>query len=245
MSPSISTPGQHLSEIIASAIGFELVSLAHGGMSNCGICIQIDTAIAQRADFVLVNTTQCERMEIRLGPEHIRSHPFRTSDMLYSDPAALSTVTLPNGSNAGMISQSMRSLIDGSGLQSYPEKKAALTEYLNEIYDDGWKHQVDTWCMYAMLHKLHLSGIPYLLVLDGLGVINHCPFIGDNTTLTIASIFYDSVMAAAAIAPGFRDPGYHTLPEAQQHAAAHILTYMRANPRIFSSLGLDRLASRP
>ena len=99
--------------------------------------------------------------------------------------------------------------------------------------------------VYAMLHKLHLSKIPYLVVLDFLGVLLECPFIGVNSTLTIANDFAGPAFIESAKVSDFRDPGYHTLPEAQQQAADHILKYIEANPRIFSSLGPDRSASQP
>jgi len=241
MSPSVKTPGLHLSQIVAGVLNFELVPLAAGGMSNGGICIQIDTAIQNGADFVLINTTGPDRLVLP-----IKYHPgweFSTADILYNDPKAVSSTVPFNGSSPSLISQSIRSMIDHTVLDDYPEKRKAVIEYFNELWSETWCTQQDRWCLYAMLHKLHLSGIPYLVVLDAINVASSCPFI--EQSILNYSEFMVTVNNAKLLLHDFQDPGYHTLPEAQQYAADQILEHIRANPRIFSSLGPDRSASQP
>lgn len=247
LSPSVETPGQHMAEIVADRLGYEMVPLSRGAMSNGGICIQIDTAIDLKADFILVNTTNHDRIEIAIA--HANGHQFRTSDILYGDQSSSdqsSSSLLPfNGSSPNLLINNIGSLIDRPILNDYPEKRKAVLGYFNEIYMSEWKLRVDRWCMYAMLHKLHLSKIPYLVVLDFLGVVHECSFIDVNSTLTIASDFVVPACIERAKVSDFRDPGYHTLPEAQQQAADHILKYLAANPRIFSSRGPGHSTSQP
>lgn len=240
LSPSVETPGLHMAEIVAERLHFELVPLSQGGMSNGGICIQIDTAIDHLADFILINTTETDRMELPIG-QHVGSK-FTTADIKYIKGQYQSSLVPFNGSSPTLISNSLNSLLSGKGLDDHPEKIKAIEEYFRHLFSPEWHRQIDQWCMYSVLHKLHLSGIPYLLVLDTLDIPSFCPFI-ENVTLDYNS-FTLNMLKAASI-PGFCDPGYHTLPEAQQQAADHILKYIEANPRIFSSLLPDHSTSPP
>ena len=64
MSPTTNHPETHFSEIFAKKTGFDLISYAHPGMSNGGIAVQLDTAIKNKADFILFGSTSFDRIEI-------------------------------------------------------------------------------------------------------------------------------------------------------------------------------------
>ena len=63
-SPSPLSPGHHYSEIIADRLGAKLVPLSRGGCSNAAICLQIEFAIEQQVDFVIITTAEPDRIEI-------------------------------------------------------------------------------------------------------------------------------------------------------------------------------------
>ena len=57
-------PGTHYSELLANRLGWELHNYARRGCSNGGIRLQIQEAIRQSADFVIVVPTGWDRIEI-------------------------------------------------------------------------------------------------------------------------------------------------------------------------------------
>lgn len=243
MAASLSTPGQHMTEIVAQSLQYELVPLARGGMSNGGICIQIETAIANNADFVLINTTSPDRVEISTAAETGRYH-FTTADINYSGDQYISINYPFNGTRPRLTVDSLTSLFDPNNKSISVEKSHALAEYFREIYNADWKRQVDHWCLYASLHRLHQSGIPYVLILDSLRVADNIPWL---TSILPFETFGDQAFADRAEfnrnnQDQFQDPGYHTMQH-NQAAAAEVLIYYIS--RTFSSLLPDHSASPP
>ena len=55
MSSSPETPGAHFSEIISKSIGYDLYNISRGGMSNGGICAQLEFALKFRPEFIIYN----------------------------------------------------------------------------------------------------------------------------------------------------------------------------------------------
>jgi hypothetical protein len=60
----LAAPGSSFGEKLAKKVDFDLISLARGGCSNFTISLQVDKAIELRADYVVVGTDTCDRIEI-------------------------------------------------------------------------------------------------------------------------------------------------------------------------------------
>jgi hypothetical protein len=56
--------GKHFSELLSP---HEVINLARGGMSNIGICFQLEQAARLTPDVVVIGTTDSERIEIPSG----------------------------------------------------------------------------------------------------------------------------------------------------------------------------------
>lgn len=54
-------PGEHFSEVLIDTYGYEVLNLARGGMSNVGICFQLEQAIKLNPHMILYNTTDANR----------------------------------------------------------------------------------------------------------------------------------------------------------------------------------------
>lgn len=217
MSPSIKYPGTHFSEIMAERLGYELISYSRAGMSNGGIAIQIDTAIEEKPDLILVGTTYSDRIEFPVNVPK-PTEKFRIDDILYHQTH--------DSKNAHLISTNLYEIISNDCENTFekciePDKKEkAIKNWFRYLYHPDWKKQVDRWMMYAILHKLHLSGIPNLLCVDRLNVVYSCPWLLDSFTDDLKTFLVSDV-------PTNLDPGYHTTLEEQQLAAEYILKHMR------------------
>ena len=92
MTPAWEAPDLHFSEILSKKINYDLKTYARGGMSNGGICIQIESAIKKQADLIILNTTMADRLEIPIIPgEGIPDTAINIDHILYNHPQSLSS----------------------------------------------------------------------------------------------------------------------------------------------------------
>jgi hypothetical protein len=228
LTPSANYPETHFTEIISKRIGYELKVLAHGGMSNNGICLQIESAIKNNASFVIVSPTYYDRMEI---PIKHKSTYYDASDLFYS---CGTYCNYDNSSDKALISDSIISLVTAEmplfkSIKNIDEKLQAVREYFNDLYDPVWKEQQDNWSLYAALHKLHESNIPYLMILDRLSVAKKFNWLTEKTNTLplyeIVSLVHSCIAQSKKMNVNV-DPGYHTLPEDQVIIAEKLLSHL-------------------
>lgn len=230
-SASVLTPGKHYSEIIADRLGYELVSLARGGMSNLGICLQIEYAIKHQFDFVIVSFTDSSRIEIPFNPigyNFVNDDDVYTVDhrkfgtyirrefdaskglenVVYDHKNYLSS-TYPFFNKSPTIrSDNVGSLMWGEYYPVPKEQKIAMQYYLTELFDLNWKAQVDQWCLKSCMRDLVDSGIPFVYA-NGGGLWLNEQWLPAAVTIDWPSFTY------ALQDPTFTDPGYHTDEQAQ------------------------------
>lgn len=232
MTPVVNPAGSHFAERLSKTFNSELYYYSRGGMSNAGIGIQVEDAIQLQPDLILLDTTFVDRVEFNIADK--QGHDFHTTDIVYAHTEAVASQHPWFNKNSTMIVDNLNSLLALPGsperwnnlykdIPNINEKITALKQYVTYLYDPKWKRQLDLWCMYAVLHKLERSGIPYLIVLDALGVRNF-EWITERTYIApkISQYYTD---------PNFwktdKDPGYHTPPEVQENICQEILKHLR------------------
>ena len=225
-SPSPLSPGDHYSEIIADRLGAELVPLSRGGCSNAAICLQIEFAIEQQVDFVIITTTEPDRIEIpdKKSLPVYNSYYQKEKSLLnikYNKRKSLSTQFL--NSNGDIISENINSLMS---LPEYQSKVPALTYYMDELYDSGWKKQIDLWCLDSVLHRLKHTQIPFTIFLDQIGYISeYGSWLESEHTQCWFSNTGDYYLRDLT-GP---DPGFHTGPGPQIEMADALTPLLRAH----------------
>ena len=203
----------HFSELIAEELGYDLITYARGGMSNGGIALQIEQAILDKPDLILFGTTVIDRIELSMIAEEETHHGFVTTCANVSDlsyfPRIFNQHTSPT-----LISDNLMSLLNNNIKEKYPnvsnpkEKDNAIKQWFMHMYSPKMKRKNDLWCMRAVIHKLHLSGIPAMLVIDLLNMPNdEIPWYECITGDTYGSIKY--------VDKSKNTCGYHTLPDQQ------------------------------
>jgi hypothetical protein len=191
MSPRLKHPKKHFAEIFADYFNFTLTSYARSGFSNGGIAIQIEAAISENPDFILLNLTNSDRIEFSVGNENINS----TLDLwqlgdCHIDPEELSNIVYKQGQVKRLVSENLHSILHNIHTDEYyydcmrkkydnwDDKVLAIKNYFQYLYDGTWKNKVDQMMMHTILYKLNKSNIPHILVHDSLGLtINrfYCP----------------------------------------------------------------------
>lgn len=234
MSPVVTHPGTHFSELVAKELGYELTAYSRGGMSNGGIAVQIESAIKSQPDLILVGLTYYDRIEypMNMAPDSTH-HEFTIEDISYTNSHSVSSRYSWLNKSPRLISTTIAQLLTDESnwlnhLSGISIKKKALNFWLRYLYDPDWKRQTDMWMMYAVLHRLHLSGIPYLLCMDPMGVRHTCPWLLDSVHNLVDNVA-DIIFPMPEKPP---EPAYHTTAETQQAVAKFVLAHLSDNLNI-------------
>ena len=216
MSPRVDYPDKHFSEIIAHTLGFELIALSRSGISNGGIALQILEAIKYQPQLLLLNLTFYDRIEFRL--DGFKDQPITFNSLDYSSKTT--DVSTQSRHPGPLASENLTTLLNGS---HYPKSKHdAIKHYFEELYCEDWKRQTDYMMIYAVLHTLHRSGIPYIIVQDNLQLNrNHMCYIDwirPKNNISEQTIQFFS-------RPKEFDPGFHTSLETQKDIAQFVLNH--------------------
>ncbi len=227
MTPAVSRPGTHFAELLAEDLGYELVCLARGGISNLGICLQLQEACQQRADLILINTTTSDRVEIPLRAPQTQEYTIR--DVAYLHTASVSSYGSLGENPLNMISDTLYGLLtaDREWFQKYqervdhmPQRQQALRQYFQYLRSEIWQQQIDRWCLYRHLHEVRTAGCDYLMVLSAVDLTDMWWITERHQLLTQAHGQF------SRLAPDL-DPGYHICEQDQQHIFREILEHLR------------------
>jgi len=176
--------GTSFGEILCTLNNWELMNFARPGSSNFAICLQIDQAINEKADFIIISTTSSTRVEFPLKGKSY------SKDKLLSNVAHVCTSHSNSFSKKFAVNPTIVSDTIGNfnlfekniGCEYHkilPETfKESLKYYLNDLFDNKIKLQYDTWIISDSCRRVINSNIPFLIIIDRLysGFNTHAPF---------------------------------------------------------------------
>lgn len=206
MTPSHILPNTHFAELLRDHYKCELTVYARGGMSNVGICLQIEQAIKDEPDLILYNITSYDRIEVPLKDADID-----IQNVIYEEKLSYSTHSGEmNKKDPLLISDTLYGMLEMIGkyenVPNIDEIKSSLKGYFNNLYQHTWKEYTDTLCLYATLHKLSQTKIKnFALIYHVEPFVRKFPFVSKSSIIPLS---------AKPIPQG--DPGYHTDIETQQ-----------------------------
>lgn len=179
---SQSSPGTSWSEVLAKKLGWELVNLARQGCSNGGIRIQMDEIRRQKPDFAIIGPTFWDRMEI---PANSAPYNWDQPPSAGENPPLerhLQNRKLGNGYNredgirnvnygkepSNMICETIFTLAENF---DHPYRIARISKdaqrgirsWIDSIYDNAWKKQMDEWIIREGAIMMYLDGINFLI----------------------------------------------------------------------------------
>jgi hypothetical protein len=231
---SVDYPGTGYGHRTAQRLGWDVEILARPGCSNGAIRIQIDEVLRQRPDFAIITPTFSDRIEIPVNtvpydwiqdpnlPDYLRQEVPNG----YIKEAGIDNVNY--GSNPyRMICETIVTLAENRDNPYRVGKvdkntQAAIKQYINHLYDAGWKRQQDEWIMRDGIMQLFYAGIPFLVVATDLwntgNIRQAIPQVVNDRYLTMAD--HETPYYAVNKWP-FKgtDPGYHGSPASQTYLA--------------------------
>lgn len=242
-------PGTSWSERLAHKLGdWELINLARQGCSNGGIRIQMDEIRRQRPDFAVIGPTFWDRMEI---PASSAPYDWTTRTSSGENPPLeqhLRNRELGNGYRredgirnvnygrepSNMICETIFTLAEN---YDHPYRMARISKdaqqgiraWIDTIYDNAWKKQMDEWIIREGVIMMYLDGIKFLVLPNLLWCFNP-----DNQTqwrdafpqiIPDHYINLDPMRSPQAIGGNNpfdgEDPGYHSSAAGQEIIADH------------------------
>lgn len=219
-------PGTHFSEIFSKNLQFDLISYARPGFSNGGICVQIETAIKNKPDLILFNTTYPDRIEFALN--NAVREDFDIYDIFYNRNIYSSTILKDDNIDKNPIigTESLTTLLSkpirySRVVRDWGKKEHSIREYVDNLYNFSWKQRTDRLQIYATLHRLELSGIPYIFCYDHLKMNDSLPWITKKNDLRVE---FDLVWDNFFKLPNRKEIElfYHTTEEEQRQLATFV-----------------------
>lgn len=225
----------HFTQIVANALGRELVVFARSGMSNGGICLQIEAAIKAKPDLIIIGTTFSDRTEIAVNSPTNSNRHLPLHSIFYYAYDKDSNFKLPQdgvpwyqwhkNSKPTLVSESIVNLLNFQDYKVNPTymslpdidiKVNSVKQWFDHLYHPVWKHKIDSWCLAAVVAKLQASGIPYIVAHEVVKI--DLPIPDEHTT----SKHFETYKKIPD-----RDPGYHTTVGAQQKIAKLVLDHIK------------------
>jgi hypothetical protein len=247
--------GTHWSEILSTALDFDLVSLGRQGCSNGGIRLQIEEILDTKPDFAVITPTFWDRMEIPvttcIGVPWIEQQSLKQRSSLDHDEkdcydSSLKLKNINYDSNEyRLIAETIFSLSDFTvhpyrKFELSKEASAAVKYYIKNLYDHSWKRQNDQWIIRDGIIALQQANIPFLIFCDFLWPIRDL-----KSGLTLSEFWRDSFYkcipdkciwldpsssiqkVCSNNPPEGPDPGYHSSVYGQQIIAENIHNHIR------------------
>lgn len=232
VTPVMQHPGTHFAEILQRELGAEMVYLGRGGMSNGGICLQLETAMVLEPDLIIFNTSFADRIEFAMDTNRYTPH-YTVRDIIYAHTESVSSYYGVE-QDANLIVDNLSSLLQTNSAPAYDRwnrlyeniadfehKRRALRTWFEALYTPAWKAQVDRWCLEAVIRRMVDQGIPFLMFLDVIKIA-HLPWFNsvNNISDPVINQFYRQFIDIDI------DPGYHTTYEVQRGIAAFVLSHL-------------------
>lgn len=180
--------GTHFCEVLASNLGWDLVSFAKGACSNQVIRLQIDEAMKESPDLIIIGVTGNDRMEIPVTHRkekgywnlvHSNESAFRPQnglkDILYSTRSDTSQNNLLfQDADPRLVSETLNNLFwyRDDYVDILPEGIIDILEqWFCSVYDMNWKKLQDTWILSSGFSKLEQNNMPYFVASCGTGLL--------------------------------------------------------------------------
>lgn len=251
MSPVLSFPGAHFSQIFCKKLEFDLLVYARSGMSNAGIMIQLNHAIDDRPDLIIFNTTSFDRTEIPVIPSESKylvgpDQAYKVTDMLYTQSMGVSSHYPWMNIDPKIWSISILDLLSHNqydstqdkfynhntmthlhDIQDYSEKIDISKKWFEFLYDPRLKKMIDSFMLYGVIHKLHLSNIPYIWVHDGIYPCYYADMSWINQKSDLRQLI-GPIIHKNYSGPN-QDPGFHTTLQAQELIAELLIEHYQNN----------------
>lgn len=158
--------GRHVpySKIVADELDMNFVQLARAGASNYFTCKQIEYAIEQKADLILINFTSTRHIDFVFSNKKLKLLP-KLSNFIYGEPVWCSNISNPakNDTDQELIHSLKFTILDlYRDSPKHPEYQT-LIKYLDEHNDYMLRMDQERMMILGVLSQLEKSGLKYIV----------------------------------------------------------------------------------
>lgn len=157
-------PGTHFTEILAKSLNADLESYAKFGSTNFTVRLQIEEAIKQRPDLILLGFTNVDRLDLSYRPYSIENG---IKNIEYKSKFV--KPNLPSFYDSELVTTRSEPIVDF-------EDTVNLKQWLSEIYDDQLKRHSDYFISTGALDKIKKNHIPFVFTRGALHGMNWAEF---------------------------------------------------------------------
>jgi hypothetical protein len=160
--------GRHFSQLLEP---HEVINLSRGGMSNIGICFQLEQALLLKPNIIIIGTTDSGRIEIPSGHGKFQVSD-RLKNIVYTHVNSVNTVYAGN-ETAPIISDTIPTIIgeEEDLKKSYilsTEVRQAVKQYFSYMYHPEVKSLSDAWAIGYWVMLLEKNGIKVIIAREAL-----------------------------------------------------------------------------
>lgn len=149
-------------ELYAQQKGFRHVSLGRPGATNYVIRLQIDRAIRDRADYVIVSATSSDRFDIPTEPEPWNPD-LRLEDVHYQGYRAMSQHHVQSTSK--IVSDVEYNILHERHQNIVTEiQRSSLKHYLADLHGPSLQRHKEMFMIRDGLHELSRAGIAFVFI---------------------------------------------------------------------------------
>lgn len=201
-------PGTHFSEILAAHFNADIECYAKMGSSNFTVRLQIEEAIKQQPDLILIGFTSPDRIELMDKPYQ---HNRGIKNISYTKYNPNGTHILPSFYNEETVTT------DSNSIGNFPQTPE-LKNWLTGMYDIELKMHQDYFFATGSLDRLQKHNIPFVFTEGGLAGMNWTEWDAHNTK----SNPWDFVNHTSSPGSGV----YHTTFDVQKELAGHWINHL-------------------
>jgi hypothetical protein len=162
----------HFSHQLQDDHGHEVINVARGGMSNVGICFQIQYAVSLRPHIIIFNRTYNDRVDLVMPGRKFKPQNG-LKNFIYAYPAestygksCVGDVTAP------IFSTVWQGLDQSRYVPITSEQITAVNLYLKYLFDNEMKDELDSWMFDYWISQIEKQGIIAIeIVKTGIGKI--------------------------------------------------------------------------
>jgi hypothetical protein len=162
--------GKHFSELLSP---HNVINLARGGMSNIGICFQLEQASRLEPNIIIIGTTDSGRIEIPSGHGKFNARQGLKNIVYTHFSSASIDSEYVGDALAPIISDTIPTVIgeEQDLIESYllpSEVRHAVKQYFSYMYHPEVKLLADSWAIGYWIMKLERSGVKVIIARETL-----------------------------------------------------------------------------
>ena len=141
---------------------YEYHCLARPGATNFVINLQVDMAIKQQPDLIVIGGTSSDRIQIVMTPDNWRA-PLELNHIVYKGYKCSSEAELRSREEF-IVADTLANIVEAPYVSVPENTKDAVKNYIAELHDTGLQYHIDGCILRDSLRKLLDSGLEFIFI---------------------------------------------------------------------------------